>query len=399
MDVLAPAASPSGPVGVSFVGRKRDLFGILLRGNLLQIPTFGFYRFWLITNIRRHIWSQTTIGPDALEYTGRGRELLIGFLIAMAILIPIYVVYFLIGIELERQQAFASVPLFAALYVFGYYARYRARRYRATRTIFRGVRFWMTGSAWAYLGLGFLWDLVTLVTLGFAYPWRVAALERYKMRHTRYGSIEGSFVGTGWPLFKRVAWLWTLLLVGIGFTTYSVLAGMIVPVEFLIIVTALIAVLFLPFLRGAELRWWLDGVRLGPVVTTSELRAGTVVWCYVKTAFVFAAYLAVLGAIAMALVSVATWIMQGNYPALNVQTSVGFRVTAIAVVVLFYLLLLLGFDAIRKLILDRGVWAAAAGSVMLHNYDAVESVAGTGASVSSGVGEGILDALDLGGGF
>jgi hypothetical protein len=31
--------------------------------------------------------------------------------------------------------------MFLILYVLGY----RARRYRATRTIFRGLRFWMTG--------------------------------------------------------------------------------------------------------------------------------------------------------------------------------------------------------------------------------------------------------------
>ena len=77
----------------------------------------------------------------------------------------------------------------------GYYALFRARRYRATRTIFRGVRFWMTGSGWAYVGRAILWDLLTVLTLGFAYAWRSAALERYKMRHTRYGDLQGAFVG------------------------------------------------------------------------------------------------------------------------------------------------------------------------------------------------------------
>ena len=35
----------------------------------------------------------------AAEYTGTAKELLIGFLFAIAILAPIYLVYFLIGIE------------------------------------------------------------------------------------------------------------------------------------------------------------------------------------------------------------------------------------------------------------------------------------------------------------
>ena len=50
------------------------------------------------------------------EYTGRGRELLIGFLIALAILVPIYLGYFLVGLEAERWQAFASFPLIAFFY-------------------------------------------------------------------------------------------------------------------------------------------------------------------------------------------------------------------------------------------------------------------------------------------
>src|SRR5205814_942625 len=82
---------------------------------------------------------------DAAEYTGRARELLIGFLIALAILVPIYLAFFLIGIEAEHLQALASIPLVAAFYVFGQFAIYRARRYRLTRTVGRGVRLWISG--------------------------------------------------------------------------------------------------------------------------------------------------------------------------------------------------------------------------------------------------------------
>ena len=88
----------------------------------------------------------TAVEGDAAEYTGTAKELLIGFLFALAILTPIYLVYFLIGLEAERLQAFASVPLGLFFYLFAQFAIYRARRYRLTRTVWRGVRFWMTGS-------------------------------------------------------------------------------------------------------------------------------------------------------------------------------------------------------------------------------------------------------------
>jgi hypothetical protein len=41
-------------------------------------------------------------------------------------------------------------------------------------------------------------------------PWRAAALERYKMRHSHYGDLQGSFEGRGWEFFKRGWWLWLL---------------------------------------------------------------------------------------------------------------------------------------------------------------------------------------------
>ena len=98
-------------------------------------------RFWLTTDIRRHLWSHTVIDGDAPEYVGRGKELLIGFLIAMAVLVPIYLAYFLIGLEAERMKTFASFPLVALLYIFGQFAIYRARAVTA-----RAARF---GAAFA----------------------------------------------------------------------------------------------------------------------------------------------------------------------------------------------------------------------------------------------------------
>src|ERR1700682_3084580 len=198
------------PMPVSFSGNRGEFFGLVTRGAALELITVGFYRFWLTTDIRRHLWSNTHVDGDAFEYTGRAKELLLGFLFALAILVPIYLAYFLAGLEAERVKAFASIPLVVFFYLFGQFAIYRARRYRLTRTVWRGVRFWMSGSGWAYAARATLWGLFVIVTLGLALPWREAALERYKMRHSFYGDLEGSFEGRGWEFFKRGWWLWLL---------------------------------------------------------------------------------------------------------------------------------------------------------------------------------------------
>src|SRR5215475_13162003 len=178
MDQLAFPPPQHRPVEVSFLGDRGEFRRLVTRGAGLELITVGFYRFWLATDIRRHLWSNTLIDGDGAEYTGRGRELLIGFLFALAILVPIYLAYFLIGLEAERAKAFASIPLFLFFYVFGQFAIYRARRYRLTRTVWWGVRFWMTGSGWSYAARSGLWAIAVILTLGLLLPWRETALER-----------------------------------------------------------------------------------------------------------------------------------------------------------------------------------------------------------------------------
>src|SRR5690349_14243681 len=92
----APVASPpSGRGTARFVGRDAVYWRLMIRGAVLLLCTLGIYRFWLATDQRRFLWGNTEIAGDALEYIGRARELLVGFLIAIAVLVPIYTGFFL----------------------------------------------------------------------------------------------------------------------------------------------------------------------------------------------------------------------------------------------------------------------------------------------------------------
>ncbi len=329
--IHVPPMPPSVvPERVQFTGKRADFRRMVTRGGLLELVTLGFYRFWLTTDMRRHLWSHTVVEGDSFEYTGRAKELLIGFLIALAILIPIYLIYFLIGLEAERAQAFASVPLVLFMYLFGQFAIYRARRYRLSRSIWRGVRFWMTGSGWTYALRAFLWGILTAVTLGLALPWRDAALERYKMRHSHYGSVPGSFEGKGWEFFKRGWWIW---LIGI-----LVLAtGVLVPVAFILnrptftgstseriqymltwigagfAFSLFILMVISPFLYGAfkavQWKWWIEGIRFGDVKAQSSLRRSQIFGLY----WAVIGWSTLLSTIFGAVVSTVTAIMAGGF--------------------------------------------------------------------------------------
>ncbi len=260
---IVPARAAPAPVG--FFNDRRVFRRMVGRGALLEFVTVGFYRFWLATDMRRHLWSHTAVGGDTAEYTGTARELLIGFLFAVAILAPIYFVYFLLGLEAERYKAFASAPMGVFFYLFTQFAVYRARRYRLTRTVWRGVRFWMTGSGWNFAWRVGLWTLLVLVTLGLVLPWRAAALERFKMRHTSYGNQRGRFAATGGELFKRGWGLWAIMMAPIvlaivfGATNHGILAGITAFVPFIA------APFVYPIYKAIEWRWWVDGIQFGEV--------------------------------------------------------------------------------------------------------------------------------------
>jgi uncharacterized membrane protein YjgN (DUF898 family) len=270
-----PIVPPSRSADIVFQNLRPQFRRLVFRGALLELITVGFYRFWLATNIRRHIWHSTSVDGDALEYTGVAKELFFGALLALAIFAPIYLAYFLVGLEAERMQAFASIPFGLFFYLFSQFALYRARRYRTTRTIWRGVRFWMTGSGWNFAWRSALWMLLVVLTFGLALPWREAALERFKMRNSHYGDLQGRFAATGWEFFKRGIWLWLIAISVLALPLIErVFGGRGASTSFAVF---LLVTLGGPFLYGAfkalQWRWWLSGIRFGDVSFGCDLLA------------------------------------------------------------------------------------------------------------------------------
>ena len=121
----------------------------------------------------------------------------------------------------------------------------------------------MTGSGVSYAWRAGLWGLLVVLTLGIALPWAKAALERYKMRHTAYGDLQGRFEATGWELFKRGWWLWLLAWPSVCFV--------LIPLPFI----------YAAF-KAIEWRWWVSGIRIGGVQLQSNLTDGALIDLYWK---------------------------------------------------------------------------------------------------------------------
>lgn len=392
---VAPSpASAAADTRVVFDDRRPDFRRMVLRGALLELVTAGFYRFWLATNMRLHLWSHTSVDGDAPEYTGTAKELLIGFLFALAVLVPLYLVYFWLGLEAERLKAFASVPLGLFYYVFLQFAIYRARRYRVTRTVWRGVRFSMRGSGLNYAWRVGLWTLLVAVTLGIALPWRQAALERFKMRHTAYGHLQGRFDGTGGQLFKRGWGLWLALLIALP--TPIVLGVLQSPV--LVGLSIIILLFVLPFVyalyKSIEWRWWVGGLRLDEVHFSSGIDRGGLIdlywkvtgWTMLLTLGLTAWSGAAMGIGYVLIGDVGTpeqrMLLLSQHWGFLVATGVG------------YVVFILAFWAVMRIYLIHDVWKRVAESVTVHNLAAAAEVAAQG-EMAGALGEGLADSLDV----
>jgi uncharacterized membrane protein YjgN (DUF898 family) len=410
---------------LTFVDRKGAFMKLAMRGAFLELVTFGFYRFWLNTDIRRHLWAHTAIAGDGLEYTGRARELLMGFLMALAILAPVYFGYFLIGVEAERTKAFASTPLVAIFFLFGQFAVYRARRYRLTRTTWRGVRFWMQGSGLGYMCLAAGWTLLVRASLGFAYPWRAAALERYKMRRTFYGDLRGEFAGDGRDFFRRAWWIWLTMgplasgmLLAIAYSASAIdraikawptasglaearilafgASGLAIP----LLVGLLILALYARF-KTIEWRWWTEGLRIGPMSFETSLQQRQYFGLLAQFILAFLPILLILGGLVYYGIAhdpsfhKAFGAAQAKQQHLAPQAQGGLPLFSLFILPA-YVLFLFSFGTLNRYFMQHHYWRMIVASLAIRNSEAAADVAQSGEAASA-LGEGLADGLDVAG--
>lgn len=293
-----PIAPPAKRGVVEYHG-GRGLFGLLLKNTLLGIVTLGLYRFWARTALRRYFWASVSIDGEPLEYTGRGSELFIGFLVVMAVFVPITIVYSAIqAMSVGSAMALSGLDVlyFVALTLLIAAGQYRARRYRLSRTLWRGVRAAQDGSTWVYIGRYAAWSVAFILTLGLSAPWAATDLARYRIEHTTWGDQRGSFQGgaTGlllpwmsvWlplflPLLLTAAVLGpTILRVGFGSDLGNVpglaAAGYSQGVLIAFAVAAILSWLLVPmaYIRFSFcwLRWYVGNTCLGFLALTASFR-------------------------------------------------------------------------------------------------------------------------------
>ena len=221
----APApAAPAAVRRLRFHGGAAGLFGIMIVNALFTLLTLGVFYFWGKARVRAYLLGGTELEGDRLAYHGTGRELLVGFAKGMAVFfIPVALLSILpqlYGFPDEVTRALAMLLWLAGLLLVPV-AMVGARRYRLSRTSWRGIRFSFRGRARDFVGIFVVGTILTSLTLGVYYPVFVTRRQAFMMSHSYFGSRKLDFDGRGrdlvWPFLKMIllfvptlglAWFW-----------------------------------------------------------------------------------------------------------------------------------------------------------------------------------------------
>jgi uncharacterized membrane protein YjgN (DUF898 family) len=152
--------------------------------------------------------SQTEFEGDRLAYHGSGKELLLGFLKAAVVfgfpMVLLTAVRDFLDVG-EWIKITAGLVLSLLVLFLIPFATVSARRYRMSRTSWRGIRFSFRGRVWDFYKIFFSGFILSIITLGLYYPFYATKKYMFMTSHSYFGN-EKAIVLTI-PTFG-LYWFW-----------------------------------------------------------------------------------------------------------------------------------------------------------------------------------------------
>lgn len=204
----APPAASGDTSAFRFEGTWQEFAPIAFTNLLLTIVTLGIYRFWATTRERQYLWSRSRFVDETLEWNGTGMELFIGFLLVLVLLVaPFFLLSQLAqAMVLRGQEQLGSLITLVSFVVFFYLAgvaRFRALRYRLSRTRWRGIRGGSDDRGFRF-GLSYMWKTIFgYLPLGLLIPWSMTSLWNERWSKMSFGPYGFEANADPVPVFKR----------------------------------------------------------------------------------------------------------------------------------------------------------------------------------------------------
>ncbi|WP_057463114.1 DUF898 family protein [Pseudovibrio sp. POLY-S9] len=374
--------NPGSPKRSYILFSGGSFFGRIMTWVTLTVATLGIYRFWAMTGLRRSLWSATHLEGDHLRYHGTGKELFIGFLIALAILIPFYA----LGFGLQFMGPIATIVGFGIMFVVGFlltpYALFRRRRYLLTRTSWRGIRFHMQGSAWRYVGVWLFWTILSVITLGIALPWRMAKLDRMLAEASYFGNQQFSYSAKAKNYFDALIPVYAITLLPVAFILIAAMYTQGKALAFLPLVVLLSMVLW-PLAMARIFRLQANSTKIGDTGFESYIGASKFYGAYIIHGVIVGVGISIVGAVGT-LLAVTVGVQ------LEPQSGF-FSLAFLPVFALYYGVLLFANMMVLQVMLFE--WKMS--SMVVINAHSVKDAIAAG-DLENAVGMGLADTLDAG---
>ena len=190
MENATQSASPPqpprhAPQPLHFNGNGAEYFGIWIVNLLLTIVTLGIYSAWAKVRRLQYFYRHTELAGSSFDFHGSPIRILIGRLIALAMLIAY-------NVSVRLQSRMIIVVVLALAVVMPWLLR-NSFRFRLYNTSWRGTRFHFRGSVGGSYRVLLLNGFLTLITLYMMAPFMHQRLKQYQHENSWLGRTQCSF--------------------------------------------------------------------------------------------------------------------------------------------------------------------------------------------------------------
>src|SRR5215467_5894425 len=181
-----PSSAQAGIAGaerrlpIEFTASTGEYFRIWIVNLALTVLTLGIYSAWAKVRKRRYFYGHTRIDGEGFEYRANPIAILKGRLIAVALFAAFYAV--------SHYAPLWIFPLYLLLLIAGPWLVVRSLAFNAYNTAWRNVRLSFSGTYKQCVKLVLGYALLSIVTLGLAYPFMRRRLMEFAVLHHSYGT-------------------------------------------------------------------------------------------------------------------------------------------------------------------------------------------------------------------
>lgn len=188
-EVLVSGKGPSA-MTFSFVGNGGEYFRIWIVNLLLSLLTLGVYSAWAKVRREQYFHRNLLLAGSGFDYHAQPRSILKGRAVVFGVLMVLSMAQSISPL-VHGLATLCLLPLIPWLAI-------RAFRFRAYNTSYRGLRFSFDASYVQALVVFAGYGLLTLITLGLAFPLFYRQLRKFILDHLRFGESRfACTVGVG----------------------------------------------------------------------------------------------------------------------------------------------------------------------------------------------------------